>query len=687
MILLRDLSLAFGGRQLFDGLTWTVRPGERVGLVGPNGAGKTTLLKAIAGELPLDGGEIIREGNATVGFLRQDTQEHDTSKSPLAEAREAFGDALDLEREAHEIADKMEAMPDHTSEAYEALVWRMGRVQEQMAMHDVHSIEARTATVLGGLGFSAEEMERPLSTFSGGWRMRVALARMLLSEPDVLLLDEPTNHLDIESIGWLEGYLKNYPGAVVLVSHDRYFLDRMTNRTAELVRGQIDEYAGNYDFYINEREERRRLWTARYENQQKEISEMERFVERFRAKATKAKQAQSRIKALERMERIPPPPQEAGEIHFRFPDPPPSVRVVAEVSEFSKSYPNEEGGENVVFDRAPRLLVEKGDTIALVGKNGAGKSTLARMLLAQEDFEGSLEIGARVKEAHFAQHQAEALPRDATVLEALREKGRGQSETQLRSLLGAFLFKGDDVFKSVSVLSGGERSRLALARTLLSPANFLVLDEPTNHLDLASKDVLSEAIRQYTGSVVLISHDRHFLDAVADRVWYAEDRTVRTYQGTYTEAEWQREQGTAAASLKASGASAAPTKGLAASGHGASGGTQKAIPTKTGGKRTKEEKRRAAEMRQRVSRATRGEETLDPASLSPDELAYAIDALEAAVAAKTKEKVDLERKLADPDLYADAKRFKQTSDAHAKASDMETHLMSIWETLAEAALA
>ncbi|MEL6616136.1 MAG: ABC-F family ATP-binding cassette domain-containing protein, partial [Bacteroidota bacterium] len=476
----------------------------------------------------------------------------------------------------------------------------------------------------------------------------------------------------------------------------RYFLDRMTNRTAELVRGQVDEYAGNYDFYLTEREERRRLWTARYENQQKEIAEMERFITRFRAKATKAKQAQSRIKALERMERIAPPPIEAGEIHFRFPDPPPSVRVVAELSRFSKAYPTPEAqttgasgdgssGEVVVFENAPRLLVEKGDTIALVGKNGAGKSTLARMLLAQEPFDGSLEIGARVEAAHFAQHQAEALPMHLTVLDALREKGRGQSDTELRTLLGAFLFRGDDVFKSVSVLSGGERSRLALARTLLSPANFLVLDEPTNHLDLASKQVLSEAIRQYTGSVVLISHDRHFLDAVADRVWYAEDRTVRTYRGTYTEAEWQREQGTAAAALRASGA--ASTNGSSTNPPEASGGATKPIPTKTGGKRTKEEKRRAAEMRQRVSKAVRGDATLDPAAMTADELAYAIDALENAVAAKTKEKMDLEAKLADPELYADAKRFKTTSDAHAEAAQAEERLMSMWETLAEAALA
>ncbi|HIG75058.1 MAG TPA: ATP-binding cassette domain-containing protein [Bacteroidetes bacterium] len=680
MILIRDLRLAFGGRHLFDGLTWTIRPGERVGLVGPNGAGKTTLLKAVAGDQPVDGGEVVREGNASIGFLRQDTQETDTSRTPIEEAREAFADALALEREAHELADRMEAMDDHESDAYSALVRRMGRVQEQMAVHDVHAIEAKTATVLGGLGFTADEMERPMSTFSGGWRMRVALAKMLLSEPDVLLLDEPTNHLDIESIAWLEGYLKTYPGAVVLVSHDRYFLDRMTNRTAELIRGQIDEYAGNYQFYLDERDERRRLWAARYENQQKEIAEIERFIERFRYKATKAKQAQSRIKMLEKMERVPPPPIEAGEIHFRFPDPPPSVRVVAELSTFSKRYPSPEGGETVVFEDAPRLQVEKGDCIALVGKNGAGKSTLARILLGQEPFEGELEIGARVEMAHFAQHQAEALPMSQDVIGALREKATNQSDTELRTLLGAFLFRGDDVFKSVSVLSGGERSRLALARTLLSPANFLVLDEPTNHLDLASKDVLAEAIRQYTGSVVLISHDRHFLDRVADRVWYAEDRTVRTYRGSYSEVEWQREEGTAAAALAArvNGTDAATTT---ASGAKAS----HAAPAKpsSGGKKTKEEKRRAAEVRQRVSKALKGDAVLKPASLTAEEATYAMESVESAVAKATERKEKLAAQMADPELYADADKFQKALAAHAKAEKEEARLMELWEALAE----
>ncbi|MEM6326506.1 MAG: ABC-F family ATP-binding cassette domain-containing protein [Bacteroidota bacterium] len=683
MILLRDLRLAFGGRQLFDGLTWTIRPGERAGLVGPNGAGKTTLLKVVASEQPIDSGEVIREGNASVGYLRQETQETDTSRTPIEEAREAFADALGLEREAHDLADRMEAMEDHTTDAYAALVRKMGRVQEQMVAHDVHAIEAKTATVLGGLGFSAEEMERPMSTFSGGWRMRVALARMLLSEPDVLLLDEPTNHLDIESIAWLEGYLKTYPGAVVLVSHDRYFLDRMTNRTAELIRGQIDEYAGNYQVYLDERDERRRLWTARYENQQKEIAEIERFIERFRYKATKAKQAQSRIKMLERMERVPPPPIEAGEIHFRFPDPPPSVRVVAEVTEFSKAYPAPEGGETVVFEKAPRLTVEKGDCIALVGKNGAGKSTLARMLLGAEPFEGDLEIGARVEAAHFAQHQAEALPMGLDVLSALREKATTQSDTELRTLLGAFLFRGDDVFKPVSVLSGGERSRLALARTLLSPANFLVLDEPTNHLDLASKEVLSEAIRQYAGSVVLISHDRHFLDRVADRVWYVEDRTVRTYRGSYSDVEWQREEGTAAASLRAAVAPASAPRRTETNGQAppSSGGKP------SGGKKTKEEKRRAAEVRQRVSKALKGTAPLDVSTFTVEEAAYALESAESAVAKATKEKERLAEQMADPELYADPARFQTALAAHAEAEEEETRLMALLEKLAEVALA
>jgi ATP-binding cassette subfamily F protein 3 len=681
MLVLRDLHLAFGGRVLFDGLSWTVTAGQRAGLVGPNGAGKSTLLRVIAGEQSVDGGEVVYEGGATIGFLRQDTQEEDLSISPLEEALHAFDDVLRLEAEAEALTAQMEAHPDHTSEAYFALVERFSRIQDRLVTREAHTAEARAATILSGLGFSDEEMRRPLSTFSGGWRMRVALARLLLGQPDVLLLDEPTNHLDIESIDWLEGYLTTYPGAVVLVSHDRYFLDRMTTSTADLIRGQIDAYAGNYSFYLEARQERRAHWQARYDNQQKEIADAERFIARFRAKATKAKQAQSRIKMLERMQRIPPPPPEASTMHFRFPEPPPSGRQVIELTEFSKTYPAPEGGVTAVFDRAGPLGLERGDKVALVGKNGAGKSTLARMLLGTEPFEGERTQDRRAEMAHFAQHQAEALEPSHTVLQSLREKSRGHSETELRSLLGAFLFTGDDVEKSVSVLSGGERSRLALARTLLSPANVLVLDEPTNHLDIVSKNVLAEALRQYTGTFVLVSHDRAFIDSVAESIWYVERGTVQTYRGTYSETQWQREHGTAS------------KLGAPASGDGSAGTPRRTEPTATptakpaakssGGKKSKEEKRREAEARNKLYRMMK-DGTVPPArELGPDLAARALELLEQQVEEQEAAVADLERQMADPDLYAKPAEFQKTMERLQTAQTELKALMGRWERLAE----
>ncbi|PAP78088.1 ABC-F family ATP-binding cassette domain-containing protein [Rubrivirga marina] len=677
MLVLRDLHLAFGGRVLFDGLSWTVTAGQRAGLVGPNGAGKSTLLRVIAGEQSVDQGEAVYEGGASVGFLRQDTQEEDLSISPLEEALHAFDDVLRLEAEAEQLTTQMEEHPDHTTDAYFTLVERFSKIQDRLVTRESHTAEARAATILSGLGFSEEEMRRPLSTFSGGWRMRVALARLLLGQPEVLLLDEPTNHLDIESIDWLESYLTTYPGAVVLVSHDRYFLDRMTTSTADLIRGQIDTYAGNYSFYLEARQERRIHWQARYDNQQKEIAEAERFIARFRAKATKAKQAQSRIKMLERMERIPPPPPEATSMHFRFPEPPPSGRQVIELTEFSKTYPAPEGGVTKVFDRAGPLALERGDKVALVGKNGAGKSTLARMLLGTEPFEGERTQDRRAEMAHFAQHQAEALEPSHTVLGSLREKSRGHSETELRSLLGAFLFTGDDAEKSVSVLSGGERSRLALARTLLSPANVLVLDEPTNHLDIVSKQVLAEALRQYTGTFVLVSHDRAFIDDVAESIWYVEHGTVQTYRGTYSETQWQREHGTAS------------RLGTPASGDGAAGTPRRTEPapkptskTSSGGKKSKEEKRREAEARNKLYRMMK-DGTVPPAKeLGPDLAARALELLEGQVEEQEATVADLEKKMADPDLYAKPAEFQTTMERLQKAQSELKALMGRWERLA-----
>ena len=691
MLFLRDLSLAFGGRTLFDGLSWTVRAGERIGLVGPNGAGKSTLLRVISGDQTVDGGEVVREGGATTGFLRQDTQELDTSISPLEDAMRAFGDVLALEAEAHRLVEAMEAATDHDTDHYHGLVDRFSKTQEMLATRDAHTVEARTAAILSGLGFTDDEMRRPLSTFSGGWRMRVALARLLLGQPDILLLDEPTNHLDIESIDWLEGYLTTYPGAVVLVSHDRYFLDRMTTRTSEVVRGQIDDYAGNYSFYLEARVERRQHWQAQFDNQQKTIGEMERFVERFRAKATKAKQAQSRMKALDKLDRIAPPPAEAGSIRFRFPEPPPSGRVAVELSDFSKAYPAPEGGHTRVFEHAGALRLEKGDKVALVGKNGAGKSTLARILLGTEDFDGAREVDRRAAIAHFAQHQAEALDASQTVFGALQAVARGQSDTELRSVLGAFLFTGDDVFKSVSVLSGGERSRLALARTLLSPANVLVLDEPTNHLDIVSKDVLAEALRQYSGAFVLVSHDRHFIDAVAESVWYVEDKAVKAYAGTYTEAQWQRENGTAAQVAKT-----APTSGDGMARLAVPSGAP-AVKATSGGKKTKEDKRREAEARNAAyqsaqgrpatkaapSAKTNGKTSAAPAGgLDARAAAKAAQKVEAQIAAAEARKTAVEAEMADPDLYARPAEFAATMARFSAVEDEIKALYARWETLA-----
>ena len=666
MIYCNNVYLSFGGQQVFDNLSWTLPTGKRVGLIGPNGAGKSTLLRLLSGRLKPDAGTISYEGNATLGYLEQDVQEAGPKQSVLDEALLAFADVLEAERDMDRIARELDDLTDHGSDHYTRLLAAMDRAQSVLQSQESHTIRPRAEAVLTGLGFEADELDRPLATYSGGWRMRATLARILLSNPAILLLDEPTNHLDIESIDWLEQYLKNYNGTVVIVSHDRYFLDRMVDHISEIAHGRVTDFAGNYSFYLTERVARRELQQAAYDNQQREIAETERFIERFRYKATKATQVQSRIKHLERMERVLPPPAEAAKIGFRFPEPPRSGRTVLELTAFSKTYSGDTGPIDV-FDKAGPLTIERGDKIALIGKNGAGKSTLARILNGREDFEGARKEGYHVVRTFFAQHQAETLNPSDTVLEALRSEAHGQGETELRSLLGAFLFTGDDVFKPVSVLSGGERSRLALARTLLSPANFLILDEPTNHLDIQSIQVLIDALKQYKGTFVVVSHDRHFLDAVSNRIWAVGGGTVHDFPGTYSEYRWSLEKGSARAIEDA-------TVNVPA---------ERPKQQASGGPKTKEQKRREAEERRKLKASVANGDAAGIEQLSPVQQQQAYRRVEQEVIRLEARVEELETKMADPQVYEDAETLRKVAADH-QAANAELELkMKQWEELAE----
>ncbi|MBL7976760.1 MAG: ABC-F family ATP-binding cassette domain-containing protein [Bacteroidetes Order II. Incertae sedis bacterium] len=673
MIHLQHIHLSFGGQTVFKDLNWFIKANRRIGLIGPNGAGKSTLLRVITGEYRPDEGDISMSGQLTLGYLEQEVQEAAGNRTVLGEALEAFAHVFERERQIEALNEALLATTDHNDPAYFRKLERLERLQMELDAADAHNLPVRCAQVLNGLGFTEPDLHRPLATFSGGWRMRVALAKMLLRSPDVLLLDEPTNHLDIESIGWLEGYLKAYKGTVILVSHDRYFLDRMADTIAELAYGRVTEYAGNYSFYLEERVVRRQLQQAAFDNQQKEIRETERFIERFRYKATKARQVQSRVKALEKIDLVMAPDQEMASVSFRFPVPEASGRMVLKVSPFSKSYPHPEGGEVSVFRNAPELTIERGHKIALIGKNGAGKSTLARILLGSEDFDGTRELGYKVELTYFAQHQAESLNPKRTILESLYEVANGQTETELRSLLGAFLFTGDDVHKPISVLSGGERSRVALARTLLKPANFLILDEPTNHLDIQSITVLIEALRQYTGTFVVVSHDRHFLDQLVNQVWYVADGHVRTFIGTYADYLWKvrSEQETAAQAMPL------PQRTTTVE------SAEVAKPTIN----RKDQKRAEAEARNAFSKLMR-EVNGDYARLNWDIieapfLSRLLEKIEADIVEAEAEEQRLAEQLADPGLYNDLSNVQSITEAQQMAQKKVATLYEWWEKASE----
>jgi ATP-binding cassette subfamily F protein 3 len=553
MIQLTAAGKRFGPKILFQELDWLITPHDRVGLVGGNGTGKTTLLKVLAGMESLDYGAITQQRGIECGYLPQDGLSL-SGRSVFAECLSVFERVHQMQREQEELAHRM-ADVDHSSTEYTQIAERFHRIQAEIQARNGYAIEAEVGSVLNGLGFKKEDWERKTEEFSGGWQMRLALAKLLLQKPNLLLLDEPTNHLDLETRNWLEQYLADYPHAYVLISHDRYFLDVTVKKTAEIWNKQVFFYTGNYEKYLAQKAERRTQLEAAYRNQKEKIDQLEAFINRFRYQATKAKQVQSRIKELERMEKIEVPPEEKA-IHFSFPQPQPSGRIVAEAKDLGKSY-----GAKRVFSKA-NFVIERGDRIALVGVNGAGKSTLIKLLAGSEQStEGELRLGHNANVDYFAQDQYKALDPQARMLDDLFEAAPRSTQTELRSLLGCFLFSEDDVFKTIGVLSGGERNRYALARMLLHPSNFLLLDEPTNHLDLRAKDVLLDSLQKFTGTVVLVSHDRYFIDKLATRVFEIGDGHVEVFPGNY-EDYLLRKEGKAAEPDESSGAAAKPVTAI-----------------------------------------------------------------------------------------------------------------------------
>ena len=525
MISVDNVSVSYGGWTLFDGISFLVNPKDRIGLVGKNGAGKTTLLRLIIGEQQPTEGAITRNGDCTVGYLPQQMKVADTT-TLLEETATAFAEVLALEAEIERLTGEIALREDYESEEYAALLQRLNEANDHYHILGGETRDADIEKTLLGLGFRREDFGRPTSEFSGGWRMRIELAKLLLRRPSVFLLDEPTNHLDIESIQWLEEYLKNYSGAVLVISHDRAFLDNVTNRTIELSLGKIYDYKLPYSKFVVARAERRAQQLAAYQNQQRLIEKSEEFIEKFRYKPTKSNQVQSRIKQLDKLERIEVEEEDLATLNIKFPPAPRSGQVVAEVKEVGKAF-----GEKRVFSGA-EFTITKGDKIALVGRNGEGKTTFARMLIGQlEPTEGSIRIGANVSIGYYAQNQDDLMNGDFTVYDTLDRVAVGDIRTRLRDILGAFLFRGEDVDKKVKVLSGGERSRLAMARMMLEPHNLLILDEPTNHMDMRSKDILKTALQKFDGTVVVVSHDREFLDGIVDKVYEFRDGGVREYLG------------------------------------------------------------------------------------------------------------------------------------------------------------
>jgi ATP-binding cassette subfamily F protein 3 len=662
VIQLTDLTKSFGDRTLLEHVTWQIGDGERVGLCGPNGAGKTTLLKMLAGQDEPDSGAIIKPSTLTIGYLPQDGLEH-KGRTIFEEASSAFQPLLDIKAEMHDIEHRLGDATVPEAE-HEAMLARYAELQDRFRLDEGYSMDLRIATVLRGLGFSPQDSERPCETFSGGWQMRIALAKLLLGRPNLLLLDEPTNHLDLEARNWLEEYLHDYPYAVILVSHDRYFLDAVVTRITDVHLRKLTDYVGNYSKYVEQRDAMLERLRAAKREQDEEVARVEMFISRFRYQATKAAQVQSRIKMLEKVVPIEVPP-ERKRIHFSFPACAKSGRTVLELKHVRKSYPPPpgSGAPAVTVFRDVNLHIERGDRIALVGPNGAGKSTLMRMLSGEEQPDaGTRTLGHQVIMEYFAQDEAVRLDPSLTVYETLSSGSPNNMVPAIRNILGGFLFSGDDVYKKAGVLSGGERTRLAVARMLLRPSNTLLMDEPTNHLDLDSKDVLLDALEDYGGTLILVSHDRYFVEKLATKIIEIGDGSAVVYPGTYAEFLWRKEH--------------PEGPGPKAQAPRADGPKPKAEgPRPKANAATKDQRQETRDQNKRIE-ADRKKKQRDAESLQKR-----IADLESRIATREQEVRTLEAAIGAPGFYDDRDAAKQVIDRHQALMWEVGDLMAQWEAM------
>jgi ATP-binding cassette subfamily F protein 3 len=649
MLSVNHLDIRFGEKHLFNDVSVQVHIGNRIGLVGVNGAGKSTLLKIMAGIAETDDGVVSKAKHFTIGYLPQESSELFSERTLYEEAETAFAPLLALQAEAAQLHEQMREMDPH-SEEFQSILERQGEIQHQLDASEIYAIAGKIEKILIGLGFRREDMDKPVNSFSGGWQMRLKLAKMLLEAPSVLLLDEPTNHLDLDSLTWVEQFLRNYNGSMVIISHDRTFLDKVTETIWELSFGRIDIYKGNYSYFLKERAERRAIEKGAYDNQQAKIKQTMRFVDKFRAKATKSRQVQSRVKQLDKLERIELS-EEESQIRFTFPPAPPSGRDVLTVKSVSKSY-----NGSRVFSEVD-LLLNRGDKVAVVGVNGAGKSTFLKILAGQiEPDSGEVRLGSNVRLSYFGQHQAQELSPQLTVLDTMALSGEEMTVTRTRSLLGAFLFRGEDVDKKVSVLSGGEKSRLALAKMIARPASCMLLDEPTNHLDMSSQDVLQEAMAQYDGTIVVVSHNRYFLEGFVNKVLEVRDGNITLYEGNIAEYQAKQEL------LREE------EKGQAAQASQAESDTTKNSPDSQDSR--KDKKRQEAQLRQERSRLA------GPWLNQLSEAEKQVEFFE-------QQKEDIEALMADPELYSDERGWQKTSKEYEECKRRLDRWYEKWETAQE----